>query len=437
MKQKTLSLSFLAILSVIVAGVAGFAGVTWYRHQAPKIESRVPAPVHKVAVASRPHENPAAAPAVEPPREKDSSATLSLAELAMRVQPKGAVPNEAVLTFKSAAALADFLNRAPAQGLVVKGRIDSMRSARIAYDSLDKLRQELLDHGADYAGIGANFPVLTPGLPPPEQRPGGGDVPFGNSLLAAIGAGPDVDRSQWGHGVTVAVLDSGVTAHPTFTAGQVAHVDLVNDGQPFEGHGTAIASLIAGNVAGAQGVSPDARILDVRIAGADGSDSFLLARGIEMALDRGAQVINVSMGSYGDAPIVYQAVQDAIQRGVIVVASVGNDSAAVKNWPAAYPGVISVSGVDATGQLAYFSNSGSPTIAAPGVGIPSAYAQANKPYLATGDGTSQAAALVSGAVAAILSQGGDVYATLSSNAVKIPATQQQAGDGMLHLPSRR
>ncbi|HEY2572892.1 MAG TPA: S8 family serine peptidase, partial [Verrucomicrobiaceae bacterium] len=427
MKQKPSSFSSLAILGAIVAGLAGFAAVTMYRQQLPGVEAHSPATVPKKVVASRPHEIPIPEPLPAPPRVKDSSATLPLQELAARVQPKGAVPNEAVLTFKSAAALSDFINRAAAEGLVVKGRIDSMQSARIAFDSLDKLRQELLDHGADYAGIGANFPVQTPGLPPPEQRPGGGDVPFGNSLLAAIGAGPDVDRSQWGSGVTVAVVDSGVTAHPTFTAGQVAHVDLVNDGQPFEGHGTAIASLIAGNAPGAQGVAPAASILDVRIGGADGSDSFLLARGIEMALSRGAQVINVSMGSYGDAPIVSQAVQDAIQRGVIVVASVGNDSAAVKNWPAAYPGVISVSGVDATGQLAYFSNSGDPTIAAPGVGVPSAYAEANKPYLATGDGTSQAAALVSGAVAAILSQGGDVVSTLSNNATKIPATKQQAG----------
>ena len=69
--------------------------------------------------------------------------------------------------------------------------------------------------------------------------------------------------------------------------------------------------------------------------------------------------------------------------------------------------------------------------------MPSAYAQGNKPYLAIGDGTSQAAALVSGAAAAILSQGGNVFSTLSKSALSIPANQQQAGAGMLHLPVSR
>ena len=137
------------------------------------------------------------------------------------------------------------------------------------------------------------------------------------------------------------------------------------------------------------------------------------------------------MGSFGDSPIVAQAVNDALQRGVVVVASAGNEQLSMKDWPAAYPGVISVSGVDATGHIAYFSNTGEPTLAAPAVGIPSAFAENNKPYLAIGDGTSQAAALVSGAAAAILSRGGDVLSVLSRNAQTIPATKAEAGAGML------
>lgn len=406
------------------------------RHRAPD-----PAPPRATAetVRTPPRTDRYAAPSAPSgtPEDNPRPTTRPLQDLAQQVQPRGALPNEAVLTFKSAAAMSDFINRAAAQGLVVKGRLNSLRSVRVAFDSLDKLRRELSEHGADYAGFGANFPVMPPSLPPPERRTAGGDAPFGSAMLSSIGAGPDVNRSDWGRGVTVAVLDSGVAAHPTFTAGQVVHVDLVNDGQPFEGHGTAIASLIAGNLDGAQGVAPSAKILDVRIAGANGSDSFQLARGIETAIERGAQIINISMGSYGDSPVVAQAVNNAFQRGIVVVASVGNDSADVKDWPAAYPGVISVSGVDANGQLAYYSNSGEPTLAAPGVGIPSAFVQANKPFLATGDGTSQAAALVSGAAAAVLSHGGNVFSTLSESALKIPATKQQAGAGMLHLPVRR
>ena len=77
----------------------------------------------------------------------------------------------------------------------------------------------------------------------------------------------------------------------------------------------------------------------------------------------------------------------ALQRGVVIVASAGNEQVSVKDYPAAYAGVVSVSGVDASGQIAYYSNTGSPTLAAPGVGIRSAFVENNKPYLATGDGT--------------------------------------------------
>lgn len=377
---------------------------------------------------------PAAAPApvMTAATEAPSPAPVPTFEL-----PEGAIPNAAILTFKSRAAYDAFLKRAPTTGLVVTGRMSTLDSLRVAFDDAAKLKDELLHHADDYAQIGANFPVAVPQAPTPEQRQAGGDQPFGEAVLSSIGAGPSIDRSQWGQDVTVAVLDSGVATHPAFRDGQVQHIDLVNDGKPFNGHGTAIASLIAGDTAGAQGVSPAANILDVRIADATGgSDSFQLARGIEAAIEHGAQVINISMGSYGDSPVVAQAVRDALAHGIVVVASVGNEQAATKTWPAAYAGVISVSGVDATGKLAYFSNSGNPTIAAPGVGVPSAYAQDSKPLLAQGDGTSQAAALVSGAAAAIRSAGGDALTVLTSSARQTSAPPSDVGAGMLLLPTR-
>jgi len=392
-----------------------------------------------VVPAKKAVETPAAVdpatPVVEPPAEAPAGEPDNEA-LISQVLVDGAIQNAALLTFRNHAAFEAFLKRASAAGLVVTGRLDALNALRVAFDNIDKLKRDLRDHGDDYSRVGANFPVSLPGLPTQEQRKGGGDAPFGDALLASIGAGPSVDRSLWGNEVTVAVIDSGVTNHPAFREGQVVHIDLVNDGKAFEGHGTAIASLIAGDVPGAQGVSPAAKILDVRIAdGTGGSDSFQLARGIQTAVDRGAQIINISMGSYGDSPLVADAIQNAIAKGIIVVASAGNEQSATKTWPAAYKDVISVSGVDAKGQLAYFSNSGDPTISAPGVGVPSAYAQNSKPLLAQGDGTSQAAALVSGAAAAIRSAGGDVISVLTKNAINTGLTRHETGAGMLRLPT--
>ncbi len=356
-------------------------------------------------------------------------------DLKQSIGARGALPNEAILTFKDGTAYSAFLARAAAQGIIIKGRLDEQRSVRVGFDNIGRLRYDLAAHGSDYQAAGANFAVSVPFLPDRQQRTGSGEAPFGDAMLASIGAGQNMDRSQWGAGVTVAVLDSGVGAHPTFSVGQVTHVDLVNDGKPFNGHGTAMASLIAGNIGGAQGVAPAATILDVRIADSTGvSDSFMLAKGIETAVERGAQIINISMGSYGDSSLVAQAVQAAQQRGILVVASAGNEQVSSKDWPAAYTGVVSVSGIDAKGQLAYFSNSGNPTLAAPAVGIPSAYFQDGKPYLAQGDGTSQAAALVSGAAAAMKGWGStNLMNALINTANPTGATAQDVGAGMLSV----
>jgi thermitase len=254
--------------------------------------------------------------------------------------------------------------------------------------------------------------------------------------MTSVGA--NTDRSTWGQGVTVAVLDTGVFDHPTFRAGQIRHIDLVQDGQAIDGHGTAMASLIAGNRSGAEGLAPAATILDVRIAGTDReSDSFLLAQGIYTAIENGAQIINISMGSYGDAAVVRNAVKSAQDAGATVFASVGNEQAGVKAWPAAYPGVVAVSGVDAQLKLAYFSNSGGPTVAAPAVSIPSAYVEDGRGLFVLGDGTSQASALAAGLGATYRSWGFNVPSAIVNRARRTAATPHEVGAGVISVGTPR
>jgi subtilisin family serine protease len=232
------------------------------------------------------------------------------------------------------------------------------------------------------------------------------------------------------------VIDSGISPHPAFREGQITHLDLTAEGDALNAHGTAIASLVAGNLEGAEGLAPGADLLDIRIAGKEGlSDSFLLAQGIHAAIERGAGVINISMATYGDARPVAEAIAEANRRGITVIAAVGNDAAGIKAWPAAYPGVISVSGVDAEGHLAYFSNTGAPSIAAPSVGVPSAYHEGGQARLATGNGTSQATALVSGAAAAFRSRGLDAAEALIRNARPGSGKKEEIGAGVLFVPA--
>lgn len=363
---------------------------------------------------------------------------LPLSLLRERLQSPGALPNEVLLIFKTKQAYLDFLRSAAAAGLTVMDQMDRALTVRAGYSSLERLREEILKRRDELAKASANYVVGVPRLAEPNSPTAGGHAPFGEGVLSAIGVDPSVDRSGWGSGVTVAVVDSGVGEHPTFRADQVTHIDLVEDGLPFEGHGTAMASLIAGNLPGAQGVAPGAQILDVRVAGGKGqSNSYVLAEGIYAAVDHGAKVINISMGSYGDATVVRTAIEAAQASGALVVAAAGNQNISLLAWPAAYPGVISVAGVDAQRQVAYFSNSGNPTIAAPAVGIPSAYYRDNRPFIATGSGTSQAAALVSGVVATIAGQGGNVMLTLNRNAIPLQAPAQAVGAGMVRLPVYR
>jgi thermitase len=242
--------------------------------------------------------------------------------------------------------------------------------------------------------------------------------------------------ASWGKGVTVALLDSGVTDHPSLKNVSVTHVDLVNDGLEFNGHGTAMASLIAGDDALISGVSPAASILDVRVADSAGmSNTSLLSSAIVYAADSGAPIISISLGSNRWSPVLEQAVRYAMSKGVVVIAAAGNDGINGLSYPAGISGVVSVGAVDAAGKQAQFSNSGAGiTLVAPGVGIVSAYANGTT---VIGSGTSQATAIVSGTAAYFVwrgYQGVNVPTVLTRSARPTGAPQTAVGAGILHIP---
>ncbi len=357
--------------------------------------------------------------------------------LRRRLNVPGAIPDEALLKFRSPEDLRRFLSRADRSSVEVLGRLDSLSAARVGFDQLDQLRALMEDDLSIHEGIDANFVVMAPRWPAPESRPAGiGTAPFrGEAFLQAVGA--DGNRSTWGQEITVAVLDTGVEDHPTFGKGQITHLDLVNDGQPFDGHGTAVASLIAGQDKRAPGVAPASHILDVRVANSQGeSNSFTLADGIVRAADAGAQVINISLASYGDAAVVREAVAYAQSKGAVVVAAAGNDQTADQlAYPAAIASVVSVGGVDANFQQAYFANSGQGLdVTAPAVGIQSAYGPDS---IVVGDGTSQATAITSGVAAYGLSSGSTSASGaadwLRHNALPLTLAPERGGAGMAQV----
>lgn len=223
----------------------------------------------------------------------------------------------------------------------------------------------------------------------------------------------DIERAHEisrGKGVVVAVVDSGVDAtHPDLKDNVADGYDIVaaTDGKVDEnGHGTGVAALIAahghGTDDGVLGVAPRASILPVRVSGRSGQyGSADAARAIRWAADRGADVINVSGGAPTDDPRMRGAVGYAQARDVVLVASAGNTDQGDKKvgYPAAYPGVIAVSAVDADREFSAESVQGPEVaLAAPGERVVTA--TTGHDY-AVGVGTSDASALVSGTAALV------------------------------------
>jgi serine protease AprX len=268
-------------------------------------------------------------------------------------------------------------------------------------------------------------------------------------------------RKVTGKGVTVAVIDTGVSPVPGLdTAGKVVNgPDLSFESQvegtrylDGYGHGTHMAGIIAGRDAELRqgnehdarlfaGVAPDAQILNMKVAAADGgTDVSQVVAAIDWVVqhrrDNGmdVRVINLSYGtrslqSYELDPLAH-AVENAWRAGIVVVVAAGNDGLSQPSltMPAVDPYVLAVGAVDHRGTpdpqddvVASFTNGGSdtrrPDLLAPGkslvsLRVPGSVADEGHPEgMVTGDqdarlfrgsGTSQAAAVVSGAAALLL-----------------------------------
>jgi len=153
--------------------------------------------------------------------------------------------------------------------------------------------------------------------------------------------------SPTGPGAAIGMIDGGLAAHPALPPGIVQRGFA--EGAPMAGdHGTAIASILVGRGA-VRGVSPQSRLLVADIYGRDprGGNALAIARALGWLNGSGAAVINFSLAGPPNI-LLARAVAATDKRGVLMVAAVGNDGAAAPPaFPASYPQVIAVTGVDA------------------------------------------------------------------------------------------
>lgn len=186
-----------------------------------------------------------------------------------------------------------------------------------------------------------------------------------------------------GQGVTVAVIDTGIAYenHNGFYQVEdlkgiefvapfnfVANKDHANDDH---GHGTHVAGTIAqatNNGVGVAGVAYKVKLMPLKVLAANGGGSIgPIAQSIRWAADKGAKVINMSLGGPFPSRVLEQACDYAKKKGVLVVCAAGNDGREKISYPAAYASCVSVSAVRPDGVLSWYSNYGKGLhIAAPG-----------------------------------------------------------------------
>ncbi|MEV6173939.1 type VII secretion-associated serine protease mycosin [Streptomyces sp. NPDC051954] len=237
-------------------------------------------------------------------------------------------------------------------------------------------------------------------------------------------AAEDVWAESEGAGVTVAVVDSGVDgSHPDLTGQVLEGKDFTDGGNAQKdilGHGTKMASIIAGhghgagNSSGVIGLAPKAKILPLRTLQTDSDRNLDETWGaaVRYAVDHGAKVINLSIANDGGKTLSAgrEAIAYAQANDVVVVAGSGNDGYSAVSEPGALPGVISVGAVDEKANLWEDSNTGKGlTLTAPGVKIVGANPTMSNGY-GVGSGTSDATAYVSAAAALVRSKFPDLSA---------------------------
>jgi hypothetical protein len=275
----------------------------------------------------------------------------------------------------------------------VIGRIGSLNAYRLQFQdqaATDTARQELAAN-PDVSSVDSNYSMDRPtapvmgqssNLPPPPQlqlKPPPSD---GRVVVGLI----DTALQPLGNG-----LDSFL-----LKAISVAGDAQLDPNSPT--HGTSMAETILRSLAAMTKGSSSVQILPVDVYGPSASTStFDVASGIAQAVNNGATLINLSLGSDGDSPFLHSVIQDASSKNIVFIGAAGNQPVTTPFYPAAYPEVMAVTALD-QGQLASYANRGSfVSLGAPGTSV--VYFD-GKPYYVTG--TSASAAFTSGIAAGYL-----------------------------------
>lgn len=291
-------------------------------------------------------------------------------------------------------------------GARVAGVIAGQDAYRLVFDDEASASQarSVLQENEDVASVESNYAMGAPGQV--DRAPG----------LSVPALGLKARPLQDGSSVVVALLDTAVPA-----AG-IPHSDFLLPGvsvAPGSGgvdaglsHGPAMFETILQGLALSQkdGGGTPVRVLPIDVYGGRAETStFELAQGIVVALERGADILNLSLSGPSPSPLVQDVLRQASEAGVLAFAAPGNEPTTASTYPAAYPEVMAVTASNRQGQLADYANRGGfVDLIAPGTSV--------VPY--AGDtwvvnGTSVATAYTSGLAAGLLADSGRAPSEIS------------------------
>jgi subtilisin family serine protease len=296
---------------------------------------------------------------------------------------------------------ADFKGRMNARGATQRGEIRGLnaRVIRAPKASAELLKGEL-ERDANIEYVEPDFIA---------QALGTSNDPYflqGSQWhLSKIQAPAAWDTTTGSSSQIVAIIDSGVRAsHPDLVGKVLVGYDFVandNDANDENGHGTAVAGTVSpgsNNQIGVCGVAWSNPILPVRVLDVNGSGTYsAIANGIIYAADRGAKVINLSLGGTSSSRTLQDAINYAWNKQCVIVAAAGNNGSNIAFYPAACSNVVAVSATNASDTRPTWSNFGSYVdVSAPGVDILSVY---GSDQYAAWNGTSFSSPVTSGVVA--------------------------------------
>lgn len=271
----------------------------------------------------------------------------------LRTNAMSRIANELVVTLPAGAKIQDLLN-------VLGGDVELVASMhnqhahrlRFADAASADAAQALLDASTSLGTADSNYRM---DMPPPEGA---------SSEKMGVKQPLRVNSTQTDGYIIVGLVDSTVQLQGTAVDDYLLPGISVAEGPAGDdslSHGTSMAaSIVQGLSLTADGQkSSSVKILPVDVYGAqESTTTFQVAEGIAAAIESGANIINLSLGSDGDSALLRQVIQDGHSQGVIFLGAAGNEPVTTPMYPAAYSEVIAVTATDYQGNIASYANYG-------------------------------------------------------------------------------